>query len=70
MEYITTHYKGPRIVLAAAGGSGSLSSPFNFLLNYLNIKCLASMNQFPATEVRKKGDADKDIVLFLRGQSQ
>lgn len=28
VEYITTHYKGPRIVLAAAGGQSSLSQPF------------------------------------------
>ena len=28
VEYITTHYKGPRIVLAAAGGQSSLSPRF------------------------------------------
>lgn len=27
VEYITTHYKGPRMVLAAAGGKQTLTTP-------------------------------------------
>lgn len=30
VEYITTHYKGPRIVLAAAGGKAAETQPISF----------------------------------------
>lgn len=61
MDYITTHYKGPRIVLAAAGGTVHETDPcIVFRLSYLKSKI---------SEHVQKPCSQEFLCVFLRSFS-